>query len=221
MISELELREDFHPSTTTGEPGQVPLSELGGTGREQQLLEAFLGSRCRTRGPLIAISERTMITNAGASELLLPPDRRMFWQWAQDVIRDNRDAERRFALSSGLVVQVRCRPVGDGGAILHLSLESRSCKHGAGSKGKSEQTQQGYSFDPSLATGWIELTDSERTVAELVARGLTNKETGREMFISHHTVDCHLRQVFRKLGVNSRVELARMVGEHYETLIAR
>jgi hypothetical protein len=33
--------------------------------------------------------------------------------------------------------------------------------------------------------------------------------------LSPHTVDSHLRQIFRKLGINSRVELARMVGEHH------
>ena len=68
--------------------------------------------------------------------------------------------------------------------------------------------------------GWKELTDAERTVAELVARGMTNKQAGRCMFSSPHTVDYHLRRVFKKLGVNSRVELARTLGEHYEALKA-
>ncbi|MGA8296528.1 MAG: helix-turn-helix transcriptional regulator [Acidimicrobiales bacterium] len=67
-------------------------------------------------------------------------------------------------------------------------------------------------------TGWTELTDVERRVAELVSRGLTNKETACQIFVSRHTVDSHLRQVFRKLGVSSRVDLARLVGEHYEAL---
>jgi DNA-binding CsgD family transcriptional regulator len=34
------------------------------------------------------------------------------------------------------------------------------------------------------------------------------------MFISPHTVKFHLRQVFRKLGIGSRVELARLAAEH-------
>jgi DNA-binding CsgD family transcriptional regulator len=76
------------------------------------------------------------------------------------------------------------------------------------------------SLDPSLMTGWTDLTDTERTVAELVARGMTNKQAGRVMFLSRHTVDYHLRRVFKKLGVNSRVELARAIGEHYEALNA-
>ena len=43
----------------------------------------------------------------------------------------------------------------------------------------------------------------------LVSRGLTNRETATVLYVSPHTVDYHLRQVFRKLGVHSRVELAR------------
>ncbi|WP_238155474.1 response regulator transcription factor [Kribbella soli] len=57
---------------------------------------------------------------------------------------------------------------------------------------------------------WL-LTDSERTIAEQVARGLTNRETAAMLFLSPHTVDYHLRQIFRTLGVQSRVELARIV----------
>ncbi|GAA0938539.1 hypothetical protein GCM10009560_48570 [Nonomuraea longicatena] len=53
------------------------------------------------------------------------------------------------------------------------------------------------------------LTDTERKVADLVASGLTNQQVARRMFISHHTVAFHLRKVFRKLEVTSRVELAR------------
>jgi DNA-binding CsgD family transcriptional regulator len=58
-------------------------------------------------------------------------------------------------------------------------------------------------------TGWESLTQTERSVAGLVATGLTNQQVADQMFISTHTVAFHLRQVFRKLSVRSRVELAR------------
>lgn len=58
-------------------------------------------------------------------------------------------------------------------------------------------------------TGWDSLTDTERSTSELVARGLTNQQVADQLFISVHTVAFHLRQVFRKLGIRSRVELAR------------
>jgi DNA-binding CsgD family transcriptional regulator len=51
-------------------------------------------------------------------------------------------------------------------------------------------------------------------VVELVAQGLTNREAGERLFLSHHTVGFHLRSIFSKLGVNSRVELTRLAIEH-------
>jgi DNA-binding CsgD family transcriptional regulator len=66
--------------------------------------------------------------------------------------------------------------------------------------------------------GWESLTDTERSVADLVAEGLTNRQVAARMFLSPHTVDFHLRQIFRKLDICSRVELTRHVverdGEH-------
>jgi DNA-binding NarL/FixJ family response regulator len=48
-------------------------------------------------------------------------------------------------------------------------------------------------------------------VAGAVARGLTNRAVGEKLFLSRHTVDSHLRNIFAKLAINSRVELARIV----------
>jgi DNA-binding CsgD family transcriptional regulator len=59
------------------------------------------------------------------------------------------------------------------------------------------------------ASGPQSLTESERAVAQLVARGFTNREVAERLFISPHTVSTHLRHAFAKLGVRSRVELAR------------
>ncbi|MGV9775765.1 AAA family ATPase [Streptosporangium sp. NPDC003464] len=59
-------------------------------------------------------------------------------------------------------------------------------------------------------SGWSSLTGTERAVCDLVAQGVTNRQAAEQMFISEHTVAFHLRQVFRKLGIRSRVELARL-----------
>jgi DNA-binding CsgD family transcriptional regulator len=61
------------------------------------------------------------------------------------------------------------------------------------------------------AVGWAGLTDSERTLAVLIGDGMTNRQAAEQLFISHHTVDAHLRHIFQKLGINSRVRLARLV----------
>jgi DNA-binding CsgD family transcriptional regulator/tetratricopeptide (TPR) repeat protein len=55
------------------------------------------------------------------------------------------------------------------------------------------------------------LTQAELRVVELVVNGATNREVARQLFLSPHTVDSHLRKVFAKLGISSRVELTRIV----------
>jgi DNA-binding CsgD family transcriptional regulator len=62
--------------------------------------------------------------------------------------------------------------------------------------------------------GWAAMTDSELAVARLVAQGLSNREVAERLFVSPHTVSGHLRHVFAKLDVNSRVELTRLAGLH-------
>jgi DNA-binding CsgD family transcriptional regulator len=62
-------------------------------------------------------------------------------------------------------------------------------------------------------TGWAAMTKSEQAVAQLVVNGLTNREIADRLFISPHTVNTHLRHVFAKLEVNSRVDLTRLATE--------
>ena len=61
--------------------------------------------------------------------------------------------------------------------------------------------------------GWESLTATEQLVAGLVAEGLSNRDVAARMYVSIHTVAFYLRQIFRKLGIGSRVELARIVIE--------
>ena len=56
--------------------------------------------------------------------------------------------------------------------------------------------------------GWSGLTEAEQRVARLAAEGLTNRELAETLFLSQKTVESHLRNAFRKLGVSSRSELA-------------
>ena len=67
-------------------------------------------------------------------------------------------------------------------------------------------------------TGWAAMTDSELAVARRVAHGLTNREVAEQLFVSPHTVSSHLRSIFAKLGINSRLALARIAAEHDATV---
>jgi DNA-binding CsgD family transcriptional regulator/tetratricopeptide (TPR) repeat protein len=52
------------------------------------------------------------------------------------------------------------------------------------------------------------LTPHELSIAQLAAEGLTNREIGQRLYLSHRTVGTHLHRIFPKLGVSSRADLA-------------
>lgn len=60
-------------------------------------------------------------------------------------------------------------------------------------------------------SGWASLTPTELDVARLVAEGFANKEIAERLFVSPRTVQAHLTHVYAKLGITSRVQLAKEV----------
>jgi DNA-binding CsgD family transcriptional regulator len=63
------------------------------------------------------------------------------------------------------------------------------------------------------AFGWDSLTETEQRIAHLVAEGLTNRQIASKMFLSSHTVAFHLRRIFCKLDVVSRVQVASLAAD--------
>jgi len=113
--------------------------------------------------------------------------------WAQQGHRD--DAESRLRQAYELYERLGTT---DGMARI------RSCLRGLGTRVRHWKHVNRPAF------GWDSLTDTERRVATLVAQGLSNRAVADQEFISSHTVAYHLRHVFCKLGISSRVQLARM-----------
>ena len=62
--------------------------------------------------------------------------------------------------------------------------------------------------EPVRTAGKIELSKRERDVAQFVAKGLSNREIAKRLYVSERTVDNHVHHILDKLGVNSRVQVA-------------
>jgi DNA-binding NarL/FixJ family response regulator len=58
-----------------------------------------------------------------------------------------------------------------------------------------------------------ELTAQELQISQLAAQGLSNREIGQMLFLSHRTVSTHLYRVFPKLGITSRGQLRAALPE--------
>jgi DNA-binding CsgD family transcriptional regulator len=172
---------------------------------ERLMLQRYLQERRRAKGPLVFITQATMIKNAAADRLLDADDEVLLREWASCRPRAE-PAESRLTLSRGNNVALRWEPLLDGGAHVGAVLRLKPIRDG--DSGRPPRRDSRPTF------GWDSLTGAERTVIDLVTEGLTNREAAERLFLSRHTVGFHLRSIFSKLGVTSRVELTRVAIEH-------
>jgi DNA-binding NarL/FixJ family response regulator len=67
--------------------------------------------------------------------------------------------------------------------------------------------------EPSAAQPPVVLTRREREVAELVGRGLTNRQIASELVLSEHTVHRHVASILKKLDLHSRAQVVSYLAE--------
>jgi DNA-binding CsgD family transcriptional regulator len=171
---------------------------------ERTLRERFLKARLTTRQPVAVLNNRMMLVNGAAAALVQASDRDLIWDAVVSAIAAGWQNSPPIALANGRVVTIRCESVVDGlrlvGGVVHFDTGSALAERkAAGMRVRSD--------------GWSSLTRTEHAVTGLVAEGMTNAEVAARLILSPHTIDYHLRQVFRKLDVHSRVEMTRAVVE--------
>lgn len=84
--------------------------------------------------------------------------------------------------------------------------------HGLSETARHELRASGETSSRRAPDARDELSAQELQIADLAARGLSNKEIGQRLYLSHRTVGSHLYRLFPKLGVTSRGELRDVLG---------
>jgi DNA-binding CsgD family transcriptional regulator len=77
-------------------------------------------------------------------------------------------------------------------------------------RARVELRASGQSARRRVADTRDQLTEQELQIAHFVAQGLSNREVAAQLFLSPRTIAAHLRSIFRKHGISSRTELARL-----------
>ena len=81
-----------------------------------------------------------------------------------------------------------------------------------GERARQELRASGETSRRRTPDAWDELTPQELQIAQMAAAGLTNREIGERLYLSHRTIGSHLYRIFPKLGITSRAELRDAVG---------
>ena len=165
-------------------PRQIEEYLLQGRSPEERVLhEHFVRARRRVKGPLESLNEQTMMTNAAAAGIARQPDHPLLWEWVSRRLAEGTLVASELLLTNGVAVLARCEAIREGGMVVDAHVRLKPPASGS---------------DRRPVSGWASLTEAERSVAALVAKGWTNREAAARLFRSPHTVDSHLRSSYGK-----------------------
>jgi DNA-binding CsgD family transcriptional regulator len=173
---------------------------------DRVLLEGFLHARRGARGALVALNGQSMYTNTAAVRIVHDIDRAALWDLVSSAVFDHQRAVLELPVPPGGSSYVSCETIYDGGDVIGALLRFLPQPTATDARLAAPERRR-----PGPPRGWEGLTETERSIVDLVSEGRTNREIAASMFLSHHTVGYHLRHVFDKLSVDSRVELTRVV----------
>ena len=80
-----------------------------------------------------------------------------------------------------------------------------------GDRAREELRASGETSRKRSAASWDQLSAQELQIAQMAASGLSNREIGQRLYVSHRTVGSHLYRIYPKLGVTSRAQLHQVL----------
>lgn len=109
------------------------------------------------------------------------------------------------------------RHVASGDAVLAPATTARLVQHFVDAAPKPASEGSASEGSASASARFASLTDREREVTRLIARGLTNPEIAAELFLSETTIKTHVRAILRKLGARDRIQI--VIAAHESGLV--
>jgi DNA-binding NarL/FixJ family response regulator len=177
------------------------------TERQRVLHEVFVRAVSQATAPLALVAPEALLTDASAARMLGPSGGGALWSIVSDAAQTENRTSVVVPLDDGRCVVARCEAVRDGtevvAVLVHLPPESPGARTAIRRGGRARSGHPRF--------GWESLTETELVVADLAARGRTNREIAETLVVSPHTVDSHVRHIYGKLGVSSRIALTRVV----------
>ena len=162
------------------------------------------------RAPVALVTPDALLTNALAAGILSAADRAAVWSEVSDALRSGSTSSVTVRLSGGRTIDTRFAAVREGTRVVGALVRVAEAAD-LGAPPRRAVRRRGADH---ARFGWGSLTPTELLVAGLAVQGRTNREIADALTMSPHTVDSHVRHIYGKLGIASRIELTRVVLAH-------